>query len=59
MAAYIFPPLEGDTWQFPVLWAGLTFLLHFTLVTWLMVEHYQFPLYVTLKVKLRGVFNQR
>jgi hypothetical protein len=59
LAAYMFPPLEGSNWQFPLLWTGLTFSLHFALVAWLMVEHYQFPLYVTLKVKLRELFRQR
>lgn len=57
LAAYVFPPLEVSRWQFPVVWTTLTFAVHFSLVGWLLVEHYQFPMYVSLKVRLRRFLN--
>jgi hypothetical protein len=48
----IFPPLEGSEWQqFPLIWASVTFCLHFLLVAWLLAEHHQLPFYVMLKVR--------
>ncbi len=48
----IFPPLSGSTWQqFPLVWLGITFTLHFLLVVWLLAEHHQVPFYVMLKVR--------
>lgn len=57
LMAYILPSADG--WWFPVFWTGLTFLLHFTLVFWLLAEHHQFPLYATWKVRLRNWLGQR
>ena len=58
--AYIFTPLEGsDRSWFPTFWVGLTFLTHFLFVAWLMVEHYQLPLYVSYKIRLRQWFERR
>jgi hypothetical protein len=43
--ALIFPPIEGTFLaQFPYWWAGLTFFVHLSIVVWLFVEAYQFPL---------------
>ncbi|MDX2100231.1 MAG: DUF2396 family protein [Leptolyngbyaceae cyanobacterium bins.59] len=53
LAAYIFPNSETDPWNFPLLWTGLTFFIHFVLVSWLVAEHHQFPLYVALKIRVR------
>lgn len=44
---------------FPLIWTGLTFLCHFIFVSWLIVEHYQFPLYVSLRVWLERIFGRR
>jgi hypothetical protein len=37
----------------PVLWTGLTLSVHLLLVGWLLAEHYQFPLYIASKIRLR------
>ncbi len=54
LSYWLFPPLPQDalSW-FPVFWTALTFVSHTTLVLWLLVEHYQFPTYVALKVRLQ------
>lgn len=57
LSSYTFPPLD-DAW-FPKFWIGLTFFLHFLFVAWLMVEHYQVPLYVSLKVRIRQWLDRR
>jgi hypothetical protein len=60
LSSHTFPPLDGSQWSWlPAVWVGLTFLAHFLLVLWLITEHYQFPLYVSAKVKLRQLFGQR
>lgn len=60
LSAYTFPALPGSPWAwFPTVWLGCTFLVHFLLVTWLMVEHYQLPLYVSTKVRLRALLGRR
>jgi hypothetical protein len=60
LATYTFPPLPGSPWDwFPRVWVGCTFLVHLFMVTWLMAEHYQFPIYVSGKVRLRSLFNHR
>jgi len=60
LSSHTFPPLPGSAWaQFPTVWVGLTFLLHFTFVAWLLVEHYQVPLYVMTKVRLGLLLGRR
>jgi len=42
--AYLFPPLPDSGLQwFPIVWTGMTFLAHFSLVAWLILEYYQIP----------------
>ena len=54
LSAYFFPPLEGSAWaSFPLVWLGLTFTSHFLMVSWLLLEHYQIPLYVSGKIRLQ------
>lgn len=60
LSAYIFPPLPGSRWAwFPAVWVGCTFFLHFTMVAWLIAEHYQFPFYVSSKIRLQTLFDRR
>lgn len=60
LSSHTFPPLPGSAWaQFPLIWVGLTFGLHFTFVAWLLAEHYQVPLYVTTKVRLGMALGRR
>ncbi|HHP7243052.1 MAG TPA: hypothetical protein ACFE0H_00040 [Elainellaceae cyanobacterium] len=52
--AYMFPPMPGSQWAwFPVLWCGITIVVHLGMVSWLMAEHYQIPVYVSSKIRLR------
>jgi hypothetical protein len=48
--AYYFPPLPGSrlAWL-PPLWVFLTFITHLSLILWLIMEYYQFPLLLYLK----------
>jgi hypothetical protein len=51
---HTFPPLPDSRWYwFPALWTVLTFLVHLALVLWLLVEHYQFPAYIALRIQLQ------
>lgn len=47
------------SYWFPLFWTGLTFLSHFTFVSWLIVEHFQFPIYVLFRVRLQQVLGRR
>lgn len=60
LSFYTFPPLEGSrlSWL-PLVWFVVTFLFHTTMVSWLVLEHYQVPFYVTLKVRISRLLRQR
>ncbi len=50
---YMFPPIDSDGLsQFSVVWTTITLLAHAGIVLWLIAEHYQWPWYVTAKIKL-------
>lgn len=53
ISAYMFPPLPGSrlAWL-PTAWAICTFISHLFMVSWLMAEHYQPPLYVLARLRL-------
>lgn len=52
LSAYTFPPEPGSTLSWlPIAWTGLTFLSHLTIVMWLVVEFYQFPIRVYLRMR--------
>jgi len=60
LSSHTFPPMAGSEWAwFPMVWVGLAFLLHFTLVLWLLLEHYQVPVYVACKVRLQMLLGRR
>ncbi|WP_197985004.1 hypothetical protein [Leptolyngbya sp. Cla-17] len=60
LSSHTFPPLEGSGWYwFPAVWIALSFSIHFLMVAWLLVEHYQLPAYVSLKVRLGNLFGIR
>ncbi len=60
LSSHTFPPLPESGWYwFPTVWMILTFTCHFLFVAWLLAEHYQFPLYVACKVKLRELLGRR
>jgi hypothetical protein len=54
LSSHTFPPLDDSSgaW-FPTFWIALTFACHFLFVAWLMLEHYQVPLYISCKIRLR------
>lgn len=50
---YMFPPIDSDGLnQFSIIWTVATLLAHAGIVLWLIAEHYQWPWYVTAKIKL-------
>ncbi|NJO39624.1 MAG: hypothetical protein HC769_08230 [Cyanobacteria bacterium CRU_2_1] len=60
LMAYIFPPLPGSTWSwFPSVWLGCTLGVHLLMVGWLLAEHYQLPIYVASRVRLRTWLGRR
>lgn len=60
ISSHTFPPVEGSDWYwFPTIWVSLAFLLHFILVAWLLLEHYQVPFYVMCKVRLQMLLGRR
>lgn len=58
ITVYARPPGYGSplSW-FPVFWTGLTFLLHLSIIIWLIIEFYEFPLWAFLSRKLQGIFR--
>jgi len=52
LTTYLFPPPESESWRFPLIWTGLTLVLHSLLVGWMLGEYHQIPLYIGLKVRL-------
>jgi hypothetical protein len=58
LANYTFPPLlnEGGP-SFALLWTGLTFLSHASIVVWYCLEYYQIPLYLILKFYIQRLFQ--
>lgn len=60
LMSYLFPPLPGSLWSwFPTIWLGCTFGIHLLMVSWLLAEHYQIPIYIASRVRLRDWFGQR
>jgi hypothetical protein len=49
-ASYLFPPVEGSalSW-FPIFWTILVFLSHLLCLVWLVMEYYQFPVFIYLQ----------
>lgn len=48
--AYLFPPLPDDPlYWIPFVWTPLTFLCHLTCLFWLVVEYYQFPVFIYIR----------
>lgn len=61
MGVYLFPPMSGSflSWL-PLVWAVLTFAAHLSCVIWLIIEYYQFPIFLyirALKRKLKSGAN--
>jgi hypothetical protein len=60
LAAYLFPPLPGSqlAWL-PIFWTGLTFFTHLSCLIWLIVEYYQFPVFLYIINWRQRLFRQR
>jgi hypothetical protein len=59
-SAYMFPPLPDSRWAWlSAVWCGVTIVVHLGMVSWLIAEHYQIPIYVMSKIQLRRLFNYR
>jgi hypothetical protein len=52
LAAYMFPPDPSSrlAWL-PTVWTGLVFLSHLSIVGWLVIEFYQFPVWAYLRIR--------
>ena len=60
LMAYLFPPLPGSTWSwFPNAWLGCTLGIHLLMMSWLLAEHYQLPLYITSRIRIRSWLGRR
>ena len=59
LAAYTFPPSPDAAMSWlPTVWTGLTFLSHLTIVGWLVMEFYQFPIWVYLRVRRQQLLGR-
>jgi hypothetical protein len=57
--SYLFPPLPGSplSWL-PLWWTILTFLAHLFCVIWLIIEYYQFPIFLYFRALRRSFFSR-
>lgn len=52
LSAFLFPAVPGSFWSwFPLVWTAIVFLAHLLLVLWIIVEAYQFPLFLYLRTR--------
>lgn len=56
MSNYMFPPLEGSS--FPMMWTGLTLTSHAVISGWLLAEYYQWPWYLSGRIRLQRLREQ-
>jgi len=60
LSSVLFPPLPTSTWsRFPQIWVVCTFGIHLLMVSWLLVEHYQLPLYVATRIRVLQWLGRR
>ncbi|NJK37210.1 MAG: hypothetical protein HC835_03330 [Oscillatoriales cyanobacterium RM2_1_1] len=57
LTALIFPSPGGGMALFPIIWTGITFAAHLSIVLWLLTEAYQFPVWVYLKARWQRLFQ--
>jgi hypothetical protein len=51
------PSQDVSSPSFPLLWTGLTFLCHGSIVAWFCLEYYQIPIYLMFKLYARRLFQ--
>lgn len=58
LGAYLFPPLPDSplAWL-PIFWIVLTFLAHLSCLGWLVVEYYQFPVFLYFRAMKRRLLH--
>ncbi|MBD3880962.1 hypothetical protein IFO70_04255 [Phormidium tenue FACHB-886] len=60
LSAHVFPPLPGSTLSwFSRAWIGCVFGVHFLMVSWLLAEHYQVPLYISTRIRVQQWLGRR
>ncbi|HEY9626783.1 MAG TPA: hypothetical protein V6C84_05740 [Coleofasciculaceae cyanobacterium] len=60
LSSVLFPPLPNSTWfWFPRVWVICTFGVHLLMVAWLLMEHYQLPLYVATRIRVAQWLGRR
>ena len=54
IGVYLFPPISGSflSWL-PLAWTILTFAAHLFCVVWLIIEYYQFPIFLYIRALKR------
>jgi hypothetical protein len=58
LANYIFPPLpSSESTAFPLLWTGLTFVCHGSIVLKFCLEYYQIPVYLIIRLYAQRLFQ--
>ncbi len=57
LATYMLPATDGTANTFPMVWTGLTFTVHFVMVSWVLAEYHQLPTYITLKIWFQRLFR--
>ncbi len=58
--AYLFPPLADDPlYWVPFVWTPLTFFCHLICLLWLVVEYYQFPVWIYIRAVGRRLLSAR
>ncbi len=57
LATYLFPPLPGSrlSWL-PTFWTALAFVSHLACLGWLVMEYYQFPVFIYLRAIRQRLF---
>jgi hypothetical protein len=57
IGAYLFPPLPDSplSWL-PLVWLILTFFSHLFCLVWLVIEYYQFPIFLYIRAIKRRLF---
>ncbi len=54
LGTYLFPPLpDSPLYWLPVIWSILTFLAHLSCLIWLIIEYYQFPIFLYIRALKR------
>lgn len=57
LGAYLFPPLPGSRlYWLPTFWIVLTFVCHLACLIWLILEYYQFPVFLYFRAMRRRLF---